>query len=110
MKRKAEKAAAFCAAAATLTAEVRAAGTAARKAARAAAEVPFRETRAEAARAARTAREAAARAEAFLDGFSPEPFGSGPAWEAVFAAHYALDTAARAALEAAAAAEKTATA
>ena len=54
---KAEKAAAaFCAAAATLTLEVRAAGVVARKAARRAAEVPFRETKAEAARAAQAAK------------------------------------------------------
>ena len=105
----AEKAAAeaFCAAAATLTTEVRAAGVAARKAARRAAEVPFRETKAEAARAAQAAREAAARAEALLDSFDPEPFAAGPGglsdltFQAVVAAHMALDTAARVALQAA---------
>ena len=96
---KAEKAAAaFCAAAANLTAEVRAAGIAARKAARRAAEVPFRETKAE---AARVAREAAARAEALLDEYTPNPDGAGPTWEAVIGAHMALDTAARVALQAA---------
>ena len=99
---KAEKAAAaFCAAAATLTLEVRAAGVAARKAARRAAEVPFRETKAEAARAAQAARETAARAEALMDSFDPEPYGAGPTFEAVIGAHMALDTATRVALQAA---------
>ena len=99
---KTEKAAAaFCAAAANLTAEVRAAGVAARKAARRAAEVPFRETKAAAARAAQAAREAAARAEALLDAFDPEPYAAGPTFEALVAAHMALDTAARVALQAA---------
>ena len=99
---KAEKAAAaFCAAAATLTLEVRAAGVAARKAARRAAEVPFRATKAEAARAAQAAREVAARAEALLDEYTPNPDGAGPTWEAVIGAHMALDTAARVALQAA---------
>ena len=99
---KAEKAAAaFCAAAASLTLEVRAAGIAARKAARRAAEVPFRETRAEAGRAAQAAREVAARAEALLDSFDPEPYGAGPTFEAVVGAHMALDSAARVALQAA---------
>lgn len=98
----AEKAAtAFCAAAATLTTEVRAAGVAARKAARRTAEVPFRETKAEAGRAAQAAREVAARAEALLDAFDPEPYGAGPTWEAVIEAHMALDTATRVALQAA---------
>ena len=93
---KAEKAAAaFCAAAATLTLEVRAAGVAARKAARRAAEVPFRATKAEA------AREVAARAENLLDEYTPNPDGAGPTWEAVLAAHMALDTATRVALQAA---------
>ncbi len=103
-----EKAAtAFCVAAATLTAEVRAAGVAARKAARRAAEIPFRETKAEAARAAQAAREVAARAEALLDSFDPEPYGAGPGglfnrtFQAVIGAHMALDTAARVALQAA---------
>ena len=94
-------AAAFCAAAATLTLEVRAAGVAARKAARRAAEVPFRETKAEAARAAQTTREVAARAENLLDEYEPNPYGAGPTWEAVLAAHMALDTATRVALQAA---------
>ena len=99
---KAEKAAAaFCAAAATLTLEVRAAGIAARKAARRAAEVPFRATKAEAARAAQTTREVAARAENLLDEYTPNPDGAGPTWEAVLAAHMALDTATRVALQAA---------
>ena len=107
---KAEKAAAaFCAAAATLTLEVRAAGVAARKAARRAAEVPFRATKAEAARAAQTTREVAAqttrevaaRAENLLDEYTPNPDGAGPTWEAVLAAHMALDTATRVALQAA---------
>ena len=94
---KAEKAAAaFCAAAADLTTEVRAAGVAARKAARRAAEVPFRETKAAAA-----AREVAARAENLLDEYTPNPDGAGPTWEAVIGAHMALDTAARVALQAA---------
>ena len=83
---KAEKAAAaFCAAAATLTLEVRAAGVAARKAAR----------------AAQAAREVAARAENLLDEYTPNPDGAGPTWEAVLAAHMALDTATRVALQAA---------
>jgi len=98
----AEKAAAaFCAAAATLTAEVRAAGVAARKAARRVAQVPFRETKAEAARAAQAARETATRAEALLDSFDPEPYGAGPTFEALIAAHMALDTTTRVALQAA---------
>ena len=94
-------AAAFCAAATTLTAEVRAADIAARKAARRAAEVPFRETKAEAGRAAQAAREAATRAEALLDSFDPAPYGAGPTFEAVIGAHMALDTIARVALQAA---------
>ena len=99
---KAEKAAAaFCAAAATLTLEVRAAGVGARKAARRAAEVPFRATKAEAARAAQATREVAARAENLLDEYTPNPDGAGPTWEAVLAAHMALDTATRVALQAA---------
>ena len=99
---KTEKAAAaFCAAAANLTTEVRAAGVAARKAARRAAGVPFRETKAEAARAAQATREAAARAETLLDAIDPEPYGAGPTFEALVAAHMALDTAARVALQAA---------
>jgi len=94
-------AAAFCAAAAALTTEVRAADIAARKAARRAAEVPFRETKTEAARAAQAAREVAARAEALLDAFDPEPYGAGPTFEAIIGAHMALDTIARVALQAA---------
>ena len=101
MKTTEKVATAFCAAAASLTAEVRAAGVAARKAARWATEVPFRETKAEAARAAQAARETAARAEALLDAFDPEPYGAGPTFEAVIGAHMALDSAARVALQAA---------
>ena len=89
MKTTEKAAAAFCAAAATLTAEVRAAG------------VAFRETKAEAARAAQAAREVAARAEALLDEYTPNPDGAGPTWEAVIGAHMTLDTAARVALQAA---------
>lgn len=102
---------AFCAAATTLTAEVRAAGVQARKAARRAAEVPFRETKAEAARAAQAAREAASRADALLDGFDPEPYGAGPGglfnktFQEVIGVHMALDSAARVALQAAEQAE-----
>ena len=99
---KAEKAAAdFCAYAEAYTAEVRAAGIAARRAARWAAEFPFRDTKAAAARAAETARRAAARAEALLDFYEPNPDGAGPTWEAVMKAHMTLDTAARVALQAA---------
>ena len=99
---KAEKsAAAFCAAAAALTTEVRAAGVEARKAARRAAEVPFRETKAAAARAAQAVREVATRAEALMDEYTPNPDGAGPTWEAVIGAHMALDTATRVALQAA---------
>ena len=94
---KAEKAAAaFCAAAATLTLEVRAAGVAARKAARRAAEVPFRETRAAAAQAAAAARAAADEANRAADrltDFPPDPV--------LLRAHAALFLAAEAALEAA---------
>ena len=104
-------ASAFCAAAAALTAEVRAAGVQARKAARRSAEVPFRETKAAALHAAQAAREAAARADALLDAFDPEPYGAGPGglfnktFQEVIGAHMALDSAARVALQAAEQAE-----
>ena len=99
---KAEKsAAAFCAAAAALTTEVRAAGVAARKAARRAAEAPCRAARAEAAHAAGTTLLIAARAEALMDEYTPNPDGAGPDWEAVIGAHMTLDTATRVALQAA---------
>ena len=99
---KAEKsAAAFCAAAAALTTEVRAAGVAARKAARRAAEAPCRAARAEAAHAAGTTLLIAARAEALMDEYTPNPDGAGPAWEAVIGTHMTLDTATRVALQAA---------
>ena len=68
---------------------------------RRAAEVPFRATKAEAARAAQATREVAARAENLLDEYTPNPDGAGPTWEAVLAAHMALDTATRVALQAA---------
>ena len=99
---KAEKsAAAFCAAAAALTTEVRAAGVAARKAARRAAEAPCRAARAEAAHAAGTTLLIAARAEALMDESTPNPDGAGPDWEAVIGTHMTLDTATRVALQAA---------
>ena len=58
-------------------------------------------TKAETARAAQAAREVAARAENLLDEYTPNPDGAGPTWEAVLAAHMALDTATRVALQAA---------
>jgi len=50
---------------------------------------------------AQAAREVAARAENLLDEYTPNPDGAGPTWEAVLAAHMALDTATRVALQAA---------
>ena len=92
---------AFCAAAAAQTAETRAAADRAFRASATAAKVSFRETRAAAARASETARRAAEKAEALLDGFDPAPYSNGPGglfdqtFQAIMAAHMALDSAAR---------------